>query len=421
MATDVPERLSGYDTDDEYLAIRYTQGGRKVYTVDLSIPQLVGVLGRPDPEKKLQGNRKISLPHARAFSTYVRKRVDAVVPPLLLRCPEDVLQFEQLRQIGGSEWGIVRVPRLARNELKIVDGQHRVLGFHLAMEGLEADMAAARDQLGSARKNGERDLVRHRHAQVQDLEGQRSRIANERVTLLVVVVDDPDEYKQVFVDIADNAKGITRTTRALFDSQKIVHRCLDDVMQHPLLLNRVDLDRDRVIGENPHVMGAKHVADVIRTLEVGLAGRISSRMEDELKEADLIEQTKTFLDVLVNAFPDLAAIVDGSLAPEKLRGQSLLGSVVMYRVLAACYHDLTTSAGGSPHMNRLQVQRFFEKLGPFMVAPVPDESPWVKRTDAFIAGGMGPNAASMGTLRSLTKALVAWAITPPSWLDKVAA
>lgn len=34
----VPERLSGYDTEDEYLATRYTQGERMVYTIDLSIP-----------------------------------------------------------------------------------------------------------------------------------------------------------------------------------------------------------------------------------------------------------------------------------------------------------------------------------------------------------------------------------------------
>ena len=416
-ATEAPERLSGYETDDEYLATRYTQGGRQVYTVDLSIPQLVSTLPRPDPELRLTGNRRINLPHARAFSTYILQRVDSVVPPLLLRCPEGVLGFERLRQIGRSEWGIVRVPRLARNDLKIVDGQHRVLGFHLAWETLTSDMSAARDRLGAARRTGDDDNIRHAQGRVRELEEKRRRLENERVSLLIVIVDDPDEYKQVFVDIADNAKGITRTTRALFDSQKIVHRCLDKVMEHPLLLNRVDLERDRVLGENPNIMGAKHIADVIRTLQVGIAGRISARLEDELKESELIKQTNTFFDVLVAAFPDLARVTDGSIAPSELRKRSLLGSVVMYRVFAGCYHELVREGTGSPPMNRLQVQRFFEKLVPFMTAPVPEDSPWVKWTDAFVPEVMGPHAAGVGTLRALTQTLVQWALKPPKWLE----
>ncbi len=417
VPAEAPERLSGYDTEDEYLATRYTQGGRHVYTIDLSIPQLVGTLPRPDPEVKLPGNRRINLPHARGFSSYVLERADSVVPPLLLRCPQGVLEFEQLRQIGRSEWGVVRIPRLDRDGLKIVDGQHRVLGFHLAWETLSTEMATARDKLGSARRTGEDAAIHHAQARVREIEEKRRRLEKERVSLLIVVVDDPVEYKQVFVDIADNAKGITRTTRALFDSQKIVHRCLDKVMEHPLLLNRVELERDRVLGENPNLMAAKHVADVIRTLQVGTAGRISARLEDELKETDLISQTKTFFSVLVDAFPDLAKIEDGSLPTSDLRRRSLLGSVVMYRVFAGCYHELTRDADGSPRWNRLQVQRFFEKLAPFMTAPVPEGSPWVRWTDAFVPDVMGPHAAGVGTLRALTQTLVSWALKPPKWLE----
>lgn len=416
-ATDIPERLSGYETEDEYLATRYTQGGRQVYTLDLSIPQLVAMLPRPDPDQKQPGNRRISEPHARAFGSYVLKRADSVVPPLLLRCPHGVLQFEQLRVIGGTEWGVVRVPRLARDELRIVDGQHRVLGYHLAWEMLKADMSDARDQLGAARRIAEEAGINHAEGKVRELEAQRERIAKERVSLLVVIVDDPKEYMQVFVDIADNAKGITRTTRALFDSSKIVHRCLDEVMQHPLLRERVDLDRDRVVGDNPNVMGAKHVADVIRTLQVGTAGRISPAQERTLRERDLINRAKVFLDVLVDAFPDFAAVADGTLAMGELRKRSLLGSVVMQRVLAGCYHDLTDDKSGSPRMNRLQVQRFFERLAPFMAAPVQSDSPWCRLVEDFPEGAMAPMSRAQ-SLRSLTNTLAAWAKEQPGWLKE---
>ena len=306
---------------------------------------------------------------------------------------------------------------LARNDLKIIDGQHRVLGFHKAIEKLNADVSAARDQLGAARRIAEEAGINHAEDKVRELEAQRERLAQERVSLLIVIVDDPKEYRQVFVDIADNAKGITRTTRALFDTSKIVHRCLDDVMQHPLLRERVDLDRDRILGDNPSVMGAKHVADVIRTLQVGIAGRISRRQEDEFHEADLINRTKVFLDVLVDAFPDFAAVAEGSLPMGELRKRSLLGSVVMHRVLAGCYHELTGEAADSSRMNRLQVQRFFERLAPFMAAPVQSDSPWLKLTDDFPENAMAPVSRSQN-LKHLTNTLVAWAKEQPDWFKE---
>ena len=413
----VPERLSGYDTEDVYLATRYTQGQRQVYTIDLSIPQLVATLPRPNPDLKIEGNRRITVPHAKAFSAYVLGRADGVVPPLMLRCPQGVLRFEPLERIGGSEWGRVEVPRLARDELKIVDGQHRALGFHMAWAQINADMSAARDQLGAARRIGEQAGIEHAEKEVREIEDRRVRIAKERVSLLVVVVDDPKEYLQIFVDIADNAKGITHTTRALFDSSKIVNRCLDDVMQHPLLRDRVDLDKDRILGDNPNVMGAKHVADLIRTLEVGIAGRISVRLEDELREQDLVRKAKTFLDVLVDSFPDLAAIMDGTLEMKDIRSRSLLGSVAVHRVLAGCYRELANGGNGAPGMNRLQIQRYFEKLAPFMVAPVTDDSPWRRLTDDFPEGAMAPVSRSQN-LKSLTTTLTRWAVSQPDWLKE---
>ena len=53
-----------------------------------------------------------------------------------------------------------------------------------------------------------------------------------------------------------------------------------------------------------------------------------------------------------------------------------------------------------------------------MTAPVPEDSPWVKRTEAFLPEVMGPSAAGVGTLRSLTQTLVSWAISQPAWLEK---
>lgn len=405
--------LTGYSTEDTFLATRFQQGGRTIYGIDLSIPQIVGTLARPDPTKKLLGNRQINVPHARSFAMYVRRRINGVMPPLMLRAPEGVFTFDVLRVVGGTEWGILHIPRLAKNDIAIIDGQHRILGFHIALEELQADLQVARGRVADAKKLGDDALVKQHQSKVTALEDERRRLAEERIAAEIVLVDSPDEYKQVFVDIADNALGITKTVRALFDSTKIVHRCLDEVMQHPLLLGRVDFDHDRVLGTNPNFMGAKHVADLIRTIVVGINGRVSRRMEDELKEDELVARANVCLDVLVLAFPDLKAVADGAMLPAQLRASSLLGSVTMQRVLAGVFFELAESN----KWNRLQIQRFFELLAPHMGAPVGEDSPWVTQTNQFVKGALAPSARAQ-ELTELTTLITSWAIATPEWLKK---
>ena len=98
---DLPDP-SGYSIDDDYFANRYHQGGRVVYSVDLSIPQLVQTLPEPDPDVQQPGNRRITLSHARSFGDYVRERSNWVCPSLLLRAPDGVFRFNLEKEIGGN-------------------------------------------------------------------------------------------------------------------------------------------------------------------------------------------------------------------------------------------------------------------------------------------------------------------------------
>lgn len=43
----------------------------------------------------------------------------------------------------GAQFGLLSIPRGARDELHILDGQHRVLGIHLALRGLASDVFTA--------------------------------------------------------------------------------------------------------------------------------------------------------------------------------------------------------------------------------------------------------------------------------------
>lgn len=405
--------VTGYDTDDRFYASRYRQGGRQVYAVDLSLSQIAALLPAPDPENPTEGNRRIRPSHASAFGAYVREHPDWVSPALVLRGP-DIFKFEVTESIAGTEFGVLSFPRLARTDLRILDGQHRILGIHLAIQNIADELDKQRSLVAGAKRNGQEPAVIDQlQEKIAQLEEQRERLSKERISLQVFVEDDSVAYKQMFFDIADNALGITSSVRARFDNRKIVNRCVEDVVRHTLLTGRVDLEQDRLGRTNPNLVGAKHVAEIIRTIAVGIGGRIGKRLEDELREDALVEATNEFLDVMVEAFPVLERVAEGELEPEELRKTSLLGSTTMLRVLAGVYHDLTTDDGWQPE----DVMEFFSQLNPHMAAPLADESPWVTQIaeDIFAPGATAPTARRQD-LKRLSETLRAWAINRPAWL-----
>jgi DNA-sulfur modification-associated len=248
---------------------------------------------------------------------------------------------------------------------------------------------------------------------IDDLTAQRERFDRERTTLQIFIEDDQVAYKQMFFDIADNALGITSSVRARFDSRKVVNRSLEDVMKHALLKGRVDPEQDRMGRNNPNLMGAKHVAELIRTLVVGIDGRIGKRLEDELREDALVQKTNDFLDTLIAAFPPLEAVVEGEITADELRRTSLLGSTVMLRVLAGVYAELVDRHAFDDE----DVTEFFRRLEPHMRGSVTEDSIWITRVpeDIFSLGALAPRSRRQD-LRVLRDAMVKWATTDPPWL-----
>jgi DNA-sulfur modification-associated len=406
---------SGYSTHDEYWAMRFQQGGRVVYSVDLSVPQLVATLPEPDPNRPQEGNRRINLAHARGFSEYIQERENWVCPSLLLRAPEGEFDFESVNMIGGTELGKLAIPRLARNALQILDGQHRILGFHLAWRAISEKLQERREALTLARRHGPAELVRDAERRLKRALGLRERMAGARVSIDIVIVDDPEAYKQVFVDIADNAKGVTRSLSARFDRRKVVHRALPLVVEHPLLKGRVEEESDRLSSTNSNLMTAKNVADIIRTVQVGAARRISRRLEDELEERRVAENTTRFLDVMEDAFPDLKAIEDGHKAPGELRHESLLGSATMLRIFAGVYHELVMrDENPADRMTDSEATTFLGKFADHLGVPIEDDGAW-KATGLFKESGMAPEA-SQGDIKKLVDVIVGWSEEEPEWL-----
>jgi hypothetical protein len=321
------------------------------------------------------------------------------------------------RSPAGTQFGVLGVPRLARADVRILDGQHRILGIHRALSGIAEDLEKQRDPLAKAKKqSAEPAVLKSLKDAIDRLEDQRRRLDQERISIQIVIEDDQTAYKQMFFDIADNALGITSAVRTRFDNRKVVNRAVEPMLAHALLNGRVDLEQDRISASNPNLLGARHVGDLIRTVAVGIDGRVGKRLEDELREDALVEETSRFFDTLLESFPSLAQVADGELAPEELRKTSLLGASTMLRVLAGTYYELRRNG-----FDEDTLVAFFTTLNPHTTAPVTEESIWVTKVpgEIFTPGASAPRSRRQD-LRQLTDTIASWATTSPEWLRTTA-
>jgi hypothetical protein len=366
-------RITAGRRSDTYLAMRSVQGGRVVYSTRIPLLDLDKILPTPDPTQPDPDNRKVDTRHARSFGDYVSQHHNWVAPALLAR-DNGGCSFQPL---GGAEGhvGYLDIPWSTGSfgALTTIDGQHRILGTQLETRRLSEEIAKTERDVTRTRST---DRLAKLEAKLDDLRDRLARLQKEAIGLDIYVEPDSVRARQMFVDVADNAKGISTALRARFDGSKIVNRTLDRVIDHALLKGRVDLEQDRMTRNNVNLIGAKHVADLTKAVAVGVGGRISARREAELSDEAVIEAVHGFLDCVTEAFTDLADVAEGTLTPTDLRGRSLLGSVGMLRVLAGTYHLLWAKDIADD-----DISAFFGTLAPQMTGPVAEDSVW-RRTDA---------------------------------------
>lgn len=336
---------TGYDPYEHFFASCYRQGGRTVYALDWSVRELVTFLPKPDPDKPLDTastQRRIVPGHARSFGDYIVTDPSWVSPALLLRAP-GIFKYEPAPAGVVSDttsFGRLGVPKDSRAEIQIVDGQHRTLGFHLGWEQLTKRISDARQHLARAKGLEDAAVIAQAEKELTKVIQRRDQLANERVSVQIIIVDTPEVARRVFVDINDNAKGITGAVKSRFDDRKVISRALNRVLEtNDLLESRVDLEQDRVSGSSKYLLGAKHVADILRSLTVG-HGRVGKRVEDEADEQEIARTFDTFTVALQTAFPLLDDLENGKITPAELRKQHLIGSNVLLRAFAAAWWEL---------------------------------------------------------------------------------
>lgn len=420
MSTTAPELdtrpiVTGYDPEIRFYASRYTQGGRTAYSLDLSLAQIAGLLPAPDPMDPQPGNRRIVPAHATAFGNYVREHDNWFSPGISLRATRP-FQFDTMEQVGGTEIGVLSLPFMALTGIHILDGQHRILGIHTALRQITADIDKTRGLLTRLDKRPvpeaevaekERNLA-NLQARIDELVEQRRRFEAERIQVQIVIENDQTAYQQMFYDTADNQLPLKASVKVRFDARKAVNRVLQDALDHPLLSGRVDLEADQLGRQNPNLLSAKHVADIIRILTVGISGRIGKRIEANLDEAEVLNRTVSFLDLLSTLEP-FDRLVGGEVTAPDLRNKAMIGSPVMLRVLAGTYRELILDG-----MAQDKIDGFFSDLTPHLDKPA--DPAWVSHTgDLFFPGALSPNSRRQD-LVELTNLLVTWTHNPPAWL-----
>ena len=311
MVTADGQIFTGYLKEDKFIATKKYMGGRPVYHLDMCIAQLTTGVDAPPVGVAQDDNRIVSEARGKLFRDYVNERREWASPSLLLWCPLDILVFEPLSEINEKVndpsvvLGTLAIPRNSRHSIRILDGQHRVLGFHLWMEQLNRELLSAKTHLANAKRLGESTLILNAEKKVEAAQENLDRSVNESIGLDILICATAQEARQIFADIANNAKGMVKALSIGFDQSKIVNRVTTELASenpHPLLADRVEFNKDRIAGASEFFISAKTLADVVRAVMVGTSGRVSRVMEQPKNDGEFEARAREFFDALQYSF-----------------------------------------------------------------------------------------------------------------------
>jgi len=393
-----------------------------MFHITITLAQLTQLVPkRPDPNEPIEGNRRVDPARAKKFGEYVLAKDDWVSPAIIVRAPSGEVDFEPSHQFeDGTAWGIIKIPLHVLTEILLLDGQHRTLGTFIAVDEINERIRTKRDAVEAARADENPPVIAAMEAGLRKLVDAREKLNREHIAVDLALVSTK-QGKQMFVDIANNAKGVNRDFTTILDQRDVINRIAVDLIEnHALLNDRVELGQaTRMSPTNANFVGAKAVADIVRTVHVGVSGRVGARVEDELSRnlPEAVDKVEKFLDLLVAAFPDLQDMIDDELDPVDLRAEgsthrSMIASATMMRVLAGAYYELTrkpASVRDPKAMKRSEIEVFFAALEPKMrLIPIAEDDAFWLPTGAFMAGTTAPQARQ-GTISALVRSLVAWA------------
>jgi len=428
--------LTGGQQKDVYSAIRIKQGNRIHYLIAIPLHQVEVMLPVPVPAVIAEDNRELKVRHAEEFAEYIRENIGWHSGPLTVRTSSNITDFTPFGGLdidASSVPGYLAVPRVSRDAFRIVDGQHRTYGIRNLLTSLTTDLISVRQKLHDATQRGEAQELLHQFREEEnELILIQQRLEKESVVIDLIIEDDQQAARQVFVDVADKAEGIKKTILSRFDQRQVVHRALQSMLDpenmHPLLWDRVENQVDNVSGKNLNFIAASKIAQLIHEINSTPGTRKFSKsfeeraLVDPTIEEELITETATFFDLLLQNFEDLEKMVEGDLSPVDIRRQSMIGSITMLRVLAGVYRTLKSQGHSINDIGAL-----FSKISKHCGVPISsgtvsgdlwlgkDQDLTGVQTEVFSDGAKAPSARAQ-TVKALTERIAGWIDNPPAAL-----
>src|SRR5699024_10835078 len=159
-----------------------------------------------------------------------------------------------------------------------------------------------------------------------------------------------EDHKHAFNENAVNVQGITKSITVSFDRRSMINRIAIDVAENNELVgDRVDWEKDRIVGRNENVISGRNLADIVRHIALGISGRMTTRREAEMNENSVATLVEKFFTSLIEGFPQLRAVQEDEVSALDLRSREMTLSSTVLRVLAGTFHNLAVDTTDERH------------------------------------------------------------------------
>ncbi len=321
---------------------RIDNGGLVTYSVVLPIVDALGILEIPDPGRPFPGNRRVNKKHAMEFGNYwEREPSNWIVPPILIDS-EAVIKAEPVgERSSGEDFYNLHLPMDNFGSLKILDGQHRVLGWYLKRLELDVRKSDATSSYNRAIITGDKTAAQIAIQEISHVEEVSKRLENEKISVNIIDSLDDKRHQQFFVDIAKNALGINKTVQAKFDNSSVINRVTQYLIKtHPMLVDHVDLEKTTCSGTNVNLLSVVNVADIVRHVCFGITSRVTAKKESIYSDEEVSAVGKIFFDLMLENFSQVEEFHNGIISAVTLREGSLLGSGTIWRCFAGAFYEI---------------------------------------------------------------------------------
>lgn len=387
--------------------------GSTEYLFAIPISLALELLEIPDPARPFADNRRVSKKHAMDFGNYWEMNSeDWVVPPILLDTTEELTYSELKRDNDQILLVKLDLPADHKHSLRILDGQHRILGWYLKKLELSArlsDATTAYNKAVIASATSDKVIIQ---AELDAINVHSKRLDQEHVSINLIDSLSAKKHQQFFVDIAKNALGINKTVQAKFDSASIINRVTQELIKsHPLFEDRIDMEKTSCSGSNPNLLTVVNVSDISRHACFGVNRMITAKRENNYKDEDLVEIVTIFLDLMLKNVRQLQLVVDGRIKPADFREQYMLGSGTIWRCLAGAFYEacvIINDDEGSIELDENQLRKFAKMIKLFSDdMQLPISAQWFATTLFPIKRSKAPSSRAQD-LEAMVGLLTAW-------------